>query len=301
LGPWSRILFADGRDRSGVRTRADARHRSIVGHGDDGGDPITRVVVPRFLGGVIAMPLLAAIFSLIGIYGAQLIGVQIMGVDSGSFWSQMRGGVGLADINEGIVKSVIFGVACSLIAVYEVTMATPTAAGSEPPPRARWSRRRGGPVSRLFADGSISVRGIVMRKSNTLNLGTGAFVVSLSRRCSSSRLRPPPGISLGGPPHYDVTAKFDNIGDLRVGARFDVGGGNWARREDRFRYQGIQGGRADAADRKIQPDSDGQRRGHLYPGLLGGKFIGLTAGALNISEGQGSNRLSPSLHSCSRI
>ena len=53
-------------------------------------DPIRRVVVPRFLGGVIAMPLLAAIFSVIGIYGAQLVGVQIMGVDAGSFWSQMR-------------------------------------------------------------------------------------------------------------------------------------------------------------------------------------------------------------------
>jgi phospholipid/cholesterol/gamma-HCH transport system permease protein len=92
-------------------------------------DPIKRVVTPRFLGGAIAMPLLAAIFSLIGIYGAQLIGVQIMGVDSGSFWSQMRGGVDLADINEGIVKSIVFGVACSLIAVYEGYHATPTAAG----------------------------------------------------------------------------------------------------------------------------------------------------------------------------
>jgi phospholipid/cholesterol/gamma-HCH transport system permease protein len=92
-------------------------------------DPIKRVVVPRFLGGVIAMPLLAAIFSMIGIYGAQLIGVQIMGVDAGSFWSQMRAGVSLADINEGIVKSGIFGVACSLIAVYEGYYATPTAAG----------------------------------------------------------------------------------------------------------------------------------------------------------------------------
>jgi phospholipid/cholesterol/gamma-HCH transport system permease protein len=92
-------------------------------------DPIDRVVVPRFLGGVIVMPLLAAIFSLIGIYGAQLIGVQIMGVDSGSFWSQMRAGVGLSDINEGIVKSCIFGVACSLIAVYEGYYAVPTAEG----------------------------------------------------------------------------------------------------------------------------------------------------------------------------
>ncbi len=92
-------------------------------------DPIKRVVVPRFLGGVIAMPLLAAIFSVIGLYGAQLIGVQVMGVDSGSFWSQMRAGVSFADVNEGIVKSVMFGIACSLIAVYEGYYATPTAAG----------------------------------------------------------------------------------------------------------------------------------------------------------------------------
>ena len=94
-----------------------------------GVDPIERVVVPRFLGGVIAMPLLAAIFSLIGIYGAQLIGVQLMGVDSGSFWSQMRASVELRDINEGLVKSCIFGVACSLIAVYQGYNAAPTAEG----------------------------------------------------------------------------------------------------------------------------------------------------------------------------
>jgi phospholipid/cholesterol/gamma-HCH transport system permease protein len=75
------------------------------------------------------MPLLAAIFGLIGIYGAQLVGVQIMGVDAGSFWSQMRAGVSLADVNEGIAKSCIFGVACSPIAVYEGHDATPTAEG----------------------------------------------------------------------------------------------------------------------------------------------------------------------------
>jgi phospholipid/cholesterol/gamma-HCH transport system permease protein len=92
-------------------------------------DPIGRVVVPRFLGGVIAMPLLAAIFSLIGIYGAQLIGVQLMRVDAGSFWSQMQAGVSLSDVTEGIVKSCIFGVACSLIAVYEGYYATATAEG----------------------------------------------------------------------------------------------------------------------------------------------------------------------------
>jgi phospholipid/cholesterol/gamma-HCH transport system permease protein len=92
-------------------------------------DPIRRVVVPRFLGGVIAMPLLAAIFSVIGLYGAQLIGVQMMGVDSGSFWSQMQAAVELRDIREGLVKSVFFGVACSLIAVYQGYYSEPTAEG----------------------------------------------------------------------------------------------------------------------------------------------------------------------------
>ena len=92
-------------------------------------DPIQRVVMPRFLGGVIAMPLLAAIFSMIGIVGAQLVGVQVMGVDSGSFWSQMRASVDFVDITEGIVKSLIFGVACSLIAVYEGYYSVPTAEG----------------------------------------------------------------------------------------------------------------------------------------------------------------------------
>jgi phospholipid/cholesterol/gamma-HCH transport system permease protein len=92
-------------------------------------DPIRHVVVPRFLGGVIAMPLLSVIFSVIGLYGAQLVGVQLMGVDSGSFWSQMQAAVVLRDIDQGLVKSAIFGIACSLIAVYQGYYAAPTAEG----------------------------------------------------------------------------------------------------------------------------------------------------------------------------
>lgn len=92
-------------------------------------DPLRYVAAPRFLGGVIAMPLLAAVFSLIGLFGAQLIGVQLMGVDKGAFWSQMQGSVGLRNVTEGIVKSVVFGVTCSLIAVHEGYHAEPTAAG----------------------------------------------------------------------------------------------------------------------------------------------------------------------------
>jgi len=92
-------------------------------------DPIRRVVMPRFLGGVLSMPLLAAIFSMIGIFGAQLVGVQLMGVDAGQFWSQMRSAVEFGDVSEGVVKSCVFGVACSLVAVYEGYHSVPTAEG----------------------------------------------------------------------------------------------------------------------------------------------------------------------------
>ena len=92
-------------------------------------DPLRYVAAPRFLGGVISMPLLAAVFSIIGLFGAQLVGVQLMGVDRGSFWSQMQSAVGLKDVMEGVVKSLVFGFACSLIAVYEGYHAEATAAG----------------------------------------------------------------------------------------------------------------------------------------------------------------------------
>jgi phospholipid/cholesterol/gamma-HCH transport system permease protein len=92
-------------------------------------DPIRRVVAPRFIGGVIAMPLLAIIFIAIGIFGVQLVGVQQLGVDSASFWSQMRASVDPKDVMDGVVKGCVFGVACSLVAVYEGYTAVPTAEG----------------------------------------------------------------------------------------------------------------------------------------------------------------------------
>ncbi|HEY8053975.1 MAG: lipid asymmetry maintenance ABC transporter permease subunit MlaE [Steroidobacterales bacterium] len=92
-------------------------------------DPLRYVAAPRFLGGVLAMPLLAAIFSVIGLYGAQLIGVTLMGVDRGVFWSQMQDAVSMRNVTEGLVKSLVFGIACSLIAVHEGYHAEPTAAG----------------------------------------------------------------------------------------------------------------------------------------------------------------------------
>lgn len=92
-------------------------------------DPLRYVVAPRFLGGLISMPLLTAVYDVIGLFGAHVVGVRMMGVDNGSFWSQMQSSVNLRDVTEGIVKSLVFGFICSLIAVYEGYHAEPTAEG----------------------------------------------------------------------------------------------------------------------------------------------------------------------------
>src|SRR5687768_10010454 len=93
-------------------------------------DPIARVVGPRFWGGVISMPLLAAIFSAVGVFGGYLIAVVMIGVDEGAFWSQMQNAVDLRqDIVNGVIKSVVFGVAVTAIALFEGYDAPPTAEG----------------------------------------------------------------------------------------------------------------------------------------------------------------------------
>jgi phospholipid/cholesterol/gamma-HCH transport system permease protein len=92
-------------------------------------DPLRRVLVPRFLGGVIAMPLLVAVFTVIGLFGAHLVGVTLLGVDAGAFWQQMQSTLEMGDIYEGIVKSFVFGVVASLYAVWEGYNAVPTAEG----------------------------------------------------------------------------------------------------------------------------------------------------------------------------
>jgi len=93
-------------------------------------NPIARVVAPRFWGGVISMPLLAALFSAAGVFGGYLVGVRLIGIDAGAFWGQMQAGVSaVPDVSNGIIKSVVFGIAVSLIAVLQGYDAKPTAEG----------------------------------------------------------------------------------------------------------------------------------------------------------------------------
>ena len=92
-------------------------------------NPVPRVVVPRFLGGVIALPLLTAIFSAVGLLGAHLVDVGLFSIDVGAFWQQMQSNVRPEDVYEGIFKSVVFGIAASLFAVWEGYSSIPTAEG----------------------------------------------------------------------------------------------------------------------------------------------------------------------------
>lgn len=93
-------------------------------------NPLQRVLAPRFWAGVIAMPVLAAIFSAVGIFGGYIVGVQLIGVDEGAFWSQMQNGVDVwKDIANGVIKSVVFGFAVTFIALYQGYEAQPTPEG----------------------------------------------------------------------------------------------------------------------------------------------------------------------------
>lgn len=93
-------------------------------------DPLARVIAPRLWAGIISMPILATIFTAVGVMGGYFVGVPLIGVDSGAFWSQMQGGVDLfADIGNGLIKSIVFGVAVTFIALYQGYEARPTPEG----------------------------------------------------------------------------------------------------------------------------------------------------------------------------
>lgn len=93
-------------------------------------DPVQRILAPRFWAGVITMPLLAAVFSAVGVTGGYVVGVVMLGVDSGAFWGQMQGGVDVwRDVGNGVVKSLVFGFTVTFIALLQGYEAQPTPEG----------------------------------------------------------------------------------------------------------------------------------------------------------------------------
>ncbi|VTU19853.1 putative phospholipid ABC transporter permease protein MlaE [Variovorax sp. PBL-H6] len=93
-------------------------------------DPVQRILAPRFWAGVITMPLLAAVFSAVGVVGGWVVGVLMLGLDPGAFWGQMQGGVDVwRDVGNGVVKSIVFGFTVTFIALLQGFEAQPTPEG----------------------------------------------------------------------------------------------------------------------------------------------------------------------------
>ncbi|MCW8887947.1 MAG: ABC transporter permease, partial [Gammaproteobacteria bacterium] len=93
-------------------------------------DPIRRILAPRFVAGLISMPILAIIFSAVGVLGGEFVGVGLLGVDGGSYWSQMQASVDFHDdVVNGIIKGAVFGWVASWIALFEGYDAEPTSSG----------------------------------------------------------------------------------------------------------------------------------------------------------------------------
>jgi len=93
-------------------------------------DPVQRILAPRFWAGVITMPLLAAVFSAVGVMGGYVVGVLLLGVDAGAFWGQMQSGVDVwRDVGNGVIKSVVFGITVTFIALLQGFAARPTPEG----------------------------------------------------------------------------------------------------------------------------------------------------------------------------
>ena len=93
-------------------------------------DPVKRILTPRFFGGLLSMPLLAAMFSAVGVLGGYFVGVGLLGVDDGVFWSQMQAKIDLhEDVYNGVIKSVVFGAAVTWIALFQGYDAVPTSEG----------------------------------------------------------------------------------------------------------------------------------------------------------------------------
>ncbi|MBK9703687.1 MAG: lipid asymmetry maintenance ABC transporter permease subunit MlaE [Betaproteobacteria bacterium] len=213
-------------------------------------DPMARVVAPRFWGGVISMPLLAALFSMLGIYGAYLVGVKLIGIDAGAFWGNMQAAVDFrTDVVNGIIKSVVFGIAVSMIAVFEGFDAKPTAEGvSSATTRTVVASSLvilaldfvltvfmfrgegggaggpGGPRRPPAAREPAAATGDHCMSRATLDLWVGIFVTIGLGAVVFLALKVGNLTSFNTAPGYRVEARFDNIGGLKLRAPVKAAG-----------------------------------------------------------------------------
>ena len=132
LGPVLAALLYAGRDGTSLTAEIGLMKagEQLVAMEMMAVDPVERVLAPRFIAGFIAMPVLAILFSAVGILAAWVLAVQFIGVDDGAFWSAMQSGSdAFKDVGNGIVKSLVFGFLCTYVALYQGYEAEPTPKG----------------------------------------------------------------------------------------------------------------------------------------------------------------------------
>ena len=243
-------------------------------------DPIARVIAPRFWAGVISMPLLAAMFSAMGVFGGYLVGVRLIGVDAGSFWSQMQAAVDFReDILNGVIKSVVFGIAVTWIAVFEGYDAPPTAEGVS------GATTRTVVTSSLvdtragFHSDCINVsRGLKMMKRNALDLWVGVFVAIGLGALLFLALKVGNLGSFSAAKTYLIKANFDNIGGLKKRAPVKSAGVVVGRVEDiGFDTKTYEAAVTMSIDSRYEFPKDTSAK-ILTSGLLGEQYVGLSAG-----------------------
>ena len=209
-------------------------------------DPVQRILAPRFWAGVIAMPLLAAVFSAVGIIGGWLVGVLLIGVDPGAFWSQMQGGVDVwRDVGNGVIKSIVFGVTVTFVALLQGYRGAADARRRV----ARHHPHRGGGVAgrarpRFRADGHdvqhLEGATITMQRSKH-DVWVGLFVLIGAAALLFLALQ------VGQPAEPELPADLPGDGALRQHRRPEAAGGGQERR------RGGRPGRIDHVRRQDLP------------------------------------------------
>jgi hypothetical protein len=257
-------------------------------------DPLARVVAPRFWGGLIAMPLLAALFSTLGIFGAYLVGVKLIDIDAGAFWGNMKAAVDFRyDIVNGIIKSVVFGVAVSMIAVFEGFDASPTAEGVS------------SATTRTVVESSLAILALdfvltvfMFRALNVaprMNVGRSRSTLGRHLRRDRPRRDPVPRAQGRQSGHVRSTRGLPleraSTTSAAQGARAGQGGRRRRRprRAHQVRSRDLPGGRHDQ-DRHAYQFTTDTIASILTSGLLGEVYIGLDAAATARCSRRGRSR-----------
>ncbi|CAG0908123.1 unnamed protein product, partial [Darwinula stevensoni] len=248
-------------------------------------DPFKRILAPRFWAGVFSMPLLTAVFSAAGIVGAWIVAVLMLGVDNGAFWGQMQNGVDwISDLGNGTIKSVVFGITVTFIALYQGYEAQPTPEGVS---RATTRTVVSASLWVLALDFILTAIILTIMQQSKTDIWVGLFVLLGLTAVLFLALKSANLLKLSFEPTYTVSAKFTNIGGLNNGAAVKSAGVVVGRvKKITFDDKSFQAQVDIALEKQYAFPSDSSLL-ILTSGLLGEQYIGVSAGGDTTNWQQG--------------